>query len=86
MAEAAAGKLPVGPVYDLTQALQNPFVDATGMVPTVPHPANPELRVLSNPIRVDGSGLRSPVCASLGADNEKLLPKRAYAAVDGDAA
>jgi len=77
-----SGKLPVGPVYDLPQALQNPFVEATGMIHTVAHPANPELRLLSNPIKVDGSRLHSPVCASLGADNEKLLPKRAYAAAE----
>jgi crotonobetainyl-CoA:carnitine CoA-transferase CaiB-like acyl-CoA transferase len=75
-----SGKLPVGPVYDLPQALQNPFVEQTGMIHTVAHPANPELRLLSNPIKVDGNRLHSPVCASLGADNEKLLPKRAYAA------
>ena len=36
----------------------------------------------TNPIKVDGSRLHSPVCASLGADNEKLLPKQAYAAVE----
>jgi len=77
-----SGKLPVGPVYDLPQALQNPFVEKTGMIHTVAHPANPELRLLSNPIKVDGSRLHSPVCASLGADNDKLLPKRAYAAVE----
>lgn len=77
-----SGKLPVGPVYDLPEALQNPFVEQTGMIHTVAHPANPELRLLSNPIKIDGSRLHSPVCASLGADNEKLLPKRAYAAVE----
>ena len=33
-------------------------------------------------IIVDGNRLHSPVCASLGADNETLLPKRAYAAVE----
>jgi len=77
-----SGKLPVGPVYDLPQALQNPFVEKTGMIHTVAHPANPELRLLSNPIKVDGNRLHSPVCASLGADNDKLLPKRAYAAVE----
>ncbi len=52
------------------------------MIHTVAHPANPALRLLSNPIKVDGSRLHSPVCASLGADNEKLLPKRAHAAVE----
>lgn len=77
-----SGKLPVGPVYDLPQALENPFVERTGMIHTVAHPANPALKLLSNPIKVDGLRPRSPVCASLGADNEKFLKARAYAAVD----
>jgi crotonobetainyl-CoA:carnitine CoA-transferase CaiB-like acyl-CoA transferase len=77
-----SGKLPVGPVYDLPQALQNPFVEQTGMIHTVAHPANPALRLLSNPIKVDGQRPHSPVCASLGADNAKFLPARTLAAAD----
>jgi crotonobetainyl-CoA:carnitine CoA-transferase CaiB-like acyl-CoA transferase len=77
-----SGKLPVGPVYDLPQALENPFVERTGMIHTVAHPANPALKLLSNPIKVDGQRPCSPVCASLGADNETFLKTRACAAVD----
>ena len=77
-----SGKLPVGPVYDLPQALQNPFVEQTGMIHTVAHPANPALKLLSNPIKVDGQRPHSPVCASLGADNDKFLPARTLAAAD----
>jgi crotonobetainyl-CoA:carnitine CoA-transferase CaiB-like acyl-CoA transferase len=77
-----SGKLPVGPVYDLPQALQNPFVEQTGMIHTVAHPANPALKLLSNPIKVDGQRPRSPVCASLGADNDKFLTARTLAAAD----
>jgi crotonobetainyl-CoA:carnitine CoA-transferase CaiB-like acyl-CoA transferase len=77
-----SGKLPVGPVYDLPQALENPFVERTGMIHTVAHPANPALRLLSNPIKVDGRRPHSPVCASLGADNDKFLTARKLAAVD----
>jgi crotonobetainyl-CoA:carnitine CoA-transferase CaiB-like acyl-CoA transferase len=77
-----SGKLPVGPVYDLPQALENPFVERTGMIHTVAHPANPALRLLSNPIKVDGLRPCSPVCASLGADNDKFLTARKLAAAD----
>jgi crotonobetainyl-CoA:carnitine CoA-transferase CaiB-like acyl-CoA transferase len=77
-----SGKLPVGPVYDLPQALENPFVERTGMIHTVAHPANPALRLLSNPIKVDGRRPSSPVCASLGADNDKFLTARQAATAD----
>ncbi|MFZ1105620.1 MAG: CoA transferase, partial [Hyphomicrobiaceae bacterium] len=33
-----SGAVPVGPVYDVRRALENPFVEETGMVRTVPHP------------------------------------------------
>ena len=77
-----SGKLPVGPVYSLPQALENPFVARSGMIRTVAHPANPELKLLSSPLKVDGVRPNSPVCASLGADNETFVTTRKYAAVD----
>ena len=46
------------------------------------HPANPALKLLSNPIKVDGQRPHSPVCASLGADNDKFLPARTLATAD----
>jgi crotonobetainyl-CoA:carnitine CoA-transferase CaiB-like acyl-CoA transferase len=77
-----SGKLPVGPVYNLPQALENPFVARSGMIRTAAHPANPELKLLSSPLKVDGVRPNSPVCASLGADNEIYVTTRKYAAVD----
>jgi crotonobetainyl-CoA:carnitine CoA-transferase CaiB-like acyl-CoA transferase len=77
-----SGKLPVGPVYNLPQALENPFVARSGMIRTVAHPANPALKLLSSPLKVDGVRPNSPVCASLGADNETFVTTRKYAAVD----
>jgi crotonobetainyl-CoA:carnitine CoA-transferase CaiB-like acyl-CoA transferase len=77
-----SGKLPVGPVYDLPQALENPFVARSGMIRTVAHPANPELKLLSNPLKVDGTRPNSGVCASLGADNATFLTARKYAAAE----
>jgi crotonobetainyl-CoA:carnitine CoA-transferase CaiB-like acyl-CoA transferase len=75
------GVLPVAPVYDLEQALENPFLRTTHMVSGVPHPARADLRVLSNPIRINGERLSQQVCSAPGADNEEVLgPGRRAAA------
>ena len=66
--------LPVGPVYDIEQALESPFVAETGMVRPAPHPANPATRVLSNPLRINGERPSAPLCTPLGAANATLLP------------
>ncbi|HEY7247034.1 MAG TPA: CoA transferase [Xanthobacteraceae bacterium] len=68
-----AGKIPIAPVYDLAQALDAPFTRRTGMLRSVAHPARPELRVLANPLKLDGVRPQQRACASLGADNA-LLP------------
>ena len=68
------GRLPVGPVYDINQALESPFVAATGMVRAAPHPANPAMRTLANPLRINGERPSAPLCSPLGAGNATLLP------------
>jgi crotonobetainyl-CoA:carnitine CoA-transferase CaiB-like acyl-CoA transferase len=67
------GVLPAAPVYRLDQALDSDFARGTGMVSAVPHPAKGELRVIANPIRVDGERLSQAACSPLGADNRKYL-------------
>jgi crotonobetainyl-CoA:carnitine CoA-transferase CaiB-like acyl-CoA transferase len=67
------GVLPVAPVLDLAQALDNPFLRATEMIRDVPHPAKPGMRILANPIKVDGKRLEQSVCSALGADNAAYL-------------
>jgi crotonobetainyl-CoA:carnitine CoA-transferase CaiB-like acyl-CoA transferase len=69
------GKVPVAPVYDLAQALDAPFTRRSGMVRSIGHPARPELRVLSNPLKIDGARLEQRACAALGADNAMLSPE-----------
>lgn len=71
--EVLTGHLPVGPVYDVAQAVTNPFVEAVGMVRNVPHPAKPDFRMLANPLKIDGERPEQKVCAALGADNDALL-------------
>jgi crotonobetainyl-CoA:carnitine CoA-transferase CaiB-like acyl-CoA transferase len=67
------GVLPVAPVLDLAQALDNPFLRTTGMIRVVSHPAKPDLRVLANPIKIDGQRLDQAVCSQFGADNETYV-------------
>jgi crotonobetainyl-CoA:carnitine CoA-transferase CaiB-like acyl-CoA transferase len=71
--EVLTGHLPVGPIYDVAQAVANPFVESVGMVRTVPHPAKADFKMLANPLKIDGQRLEQRVCAPLGADNEALL-------------
>jgi crotonobetainyl-CoA:carnitine CoA-transferase CaiB-like acyl-CoA transferase len=66
------GVLPAAPVYRLDQALDSDFARATGMVSAVPHPAKGSLRVIANPLRIDGERLAQAACSPLGADNALL--------------
>jgi crotonobetainyl-CoA:carnitine CoA-transferase CaiB-like acyl-CoA transferase len=73
------GVLPIAPVLDLAQALDNPLLRATEMIRDVPHPAKPDMRMLANPIKVDGRRLDQAVCPPLGADNGTYLADTALA-------
>ena len=70
------GLLPAAPVYRLDQALDSGFARDTGMVAAVPHPVKGSLRVIANPLRIDGERPAQAACSALGADNETLLGKR----------
>ena len=63
------GVLPVAPVLDLAQALDNPFLKTTEMINVIAHPAKPDMRVLSNPIKINGQRLSQAPCSAFGADN-----------------
>lgn len=66
-------KLPIAPVLDLASALDSPFLKKTEMVRTVPHPAMPGMRVLANPIKINGKRLQQTPCSPLGADNAEFI-------------
>ena len=70
------GLLPAAPVYRLDQALDSDFARSAGMVSAVPHPAKGTLRVIANPIKVDGQRMAQAACSPLGADNDALLVKQ----------
>lgn len=67
------GRLPVAPVLDVATALDSEFVAEAGMIRRVPHPNRADLRVLSNPLKIDGERPEQRACSPLGADTEELL-------------
>ena len=71
--ELLQGLLPVAPVYDLPQALDNPFAQTVGMVRPLSHPERPDFRVLANPIKLDGERLPSRPAPALGEHTNELL-------------
>ena len=60
--ERLSGKVPVAPVNDIAQALENPFTQKLGMIRAAPHPERPDFRVLASPVRIDGERPRPKVC------------------------
>jgi len=70
------GLLPAAPVHRLDQALDSRFARSAGMVSAVTHPAKGTLRVIANPLRIDGERPAQSACSPLGADNDLLLGKR----------
>jgi crotonobetainyl-CoA:carnitine CoA-transferase CaiB-like acyl-CoA transferase len=68
-----SGLLPVAPVLALDEALDAPFVGEVGMVRTIAHAARSDLRVLANPLKIDGRRPDQVAAKNLGADNELLL-------------
>jgi crotonobetainyl-CoA:carnitine CoA-transferase CaiB-like acyl-CoA transferase len=71
--EQLRGVLPVAPVYDMAEALENPYLTEIGMLRNTPHPQRENLRTLVNPIKLDGKRLPGKVCSALGADNNEIF-------------
>lgn len=68
-----SGKIPVAPVYDIAQALDNPFASEVGMLNTVEHPGKPNgLRMLSSPIKVNGERAQDRRAPWLGEHDEEF--------------
>jgi crotonobetainyl-CoA:carnitine CoA-transferase CaiB-like acyl-CoA transferase len=58
--------------------LDNPYVAQVGMIQSLNHPANPALRRLANPIKVDGQRLPAQPAKALGADTEAIMLEIGY--------
>lgn len=68
-----AGKMPIAPVYNLDQALDNPWLETIGMRDTVCHQDNAEMKVLSSPIKINGDRLPNKAGPLLGEDSDEIL-------------
>jgi crotonobetainyl-CoA:carnitine CoA-transferase CaiB-like acyl-CoA transferase len=67
------GVLPIAPVLDVAQALDSPFLQTTDMIHVIGHPDKPGMRVLANPIKINGARLDQAPCSRFGADTAAYL-------------
>jgi crotonobetainyl-CoA:carnitine CoA-transferase CaiB-like acyl-CoA transferase len=80
--ERLSGHVPVAPVHTLDQALDNPFLAQTGVLDLIEHPERGRLRVLANPIRLDGERLANRRAPRLGEDSDAILAAAGLEAAD----
>lgn len=76
--ELLGGHVPVAPVYELSAALDNPWLDEVGLRDTIAHPDAPELHVLKSPLKFDGKRPANRAAPLLGADCEDILTELGY--------
>jgi crotonobetainyl-CoA:carnitine CoA-transferase CaiB-like acyl-CoA transferase len=74
------GKVPIAPVYDVQQALENPFVADQQLLLNFEHPEHGKIRGVASPVRLAG-GEPPPTRAAprLGEDTDALLGELGYA-------
>jgi crotonobetainyl-CoA:carnitine CoA-transferase CaiB-like acyl-CoA transferase len=74
------GKVPIAPVYDVRQALDNPFVAEQQLVLDFEHAEHGNIRGVASPVRVDGGDSQPRRAAPrLGEDTDALLEELGYA-------
>ena len=71
--EKFKGLIPIAPVYNISKALDNPFLSETNMVGDVDHNVKGKLRILNNPLKLNGERLPAKCAPSLGADTDHIL-------------
>lgn len=73
-----SGKVPVAPVNDVAQALDNDFVAERGGIGEYAYPDGRTARMVVNPIRLPGVELPARAAPALGADTDALLAELKY--------
>ena len=74
---ALRGTVPCGPVYDLPQALDNPYFVERGGVQVFDHPDKPGFKLVASPFRI-GEPLPAHPAPKLGQHTEALLKELGY--------
>jgi crotonobetainyl-CoA:carnitine CoA-transferase CaiB-like acyl-CoA transferase len=73
------GKVPVAPVYDVEQALENPFVAEQQRVVDFEHPQHGKIQGVASPVRLANEALPTRAAPGLGEDTDALLEELGYA-------
>lgn len=73
------GKVPIAPVYDVREALENPFVAEQQLVLDFEHPEHGKIRGIASPVRLDnGDAPPRRAAPRLGEDTDLLLEELGY--------
>lgn len=80
-----AGKVPASPVYDIAQALENPYLAEREALADYLYPDGRSARMVAGPIRVEGVSLPHVAAPAMGADTDAMLLDAGYSAdqIDG---
>lgn len=73
-----AGEVPAAPIYDLAQALGNPFVTEHGRLQTLAHPTRGSFRMVAPPVRCGSDEAPARPGPALGEHTEALLRELGY--------
>lgn len=76
------GELPAAPVYEVDQALNNPFVRDSDRIVEYPHPTRGTIKLLRSPIKVSGEDIEPKPGPQLGEHTESLLKELGYPAAE----
>ena len=76
--KALSGKVPIAPVHDVKQALDNSFVAERGSIQAFEYPDGRKARLIANPIRSPGTEWPRRAATALGADTDALLAEIGY--------
>ncbi|MBU2288175.1 MAG: CoA transferase [Gammaproteobacteria bacterium] len=68
-----SGRVPVAPVFDVAQALDNPFVAERGGVVDYAYGDGRSARLLANPLRIEGVALPNRAAPGMGEHTDALL-------------
>jgi len=76
--EILSGTVPVAPVNDIAQALDNPFVAEEGRLQSLTHPTDGTYRMVANPVRSSEGETPSEPAPGLGQHTNDLLDELGY--------
>ncbi|MAI05669.1 MAG: CoA transferase [Alphaproteobacteria bacterium TMED87] len=72
------GQIPIAPVYNISEALDNDFLSEINMINELQHPENKKMKVLNNPIRINGERLPIEPGPKLGNSTNEILKDIGY--------